>query len=155
MYAMGGTQHTYGSQNVRSYAMMQLLLGNTGVAGGGINALRGESNVQGSTDMCLLWHILPGYLNVTTNSWANRDRAGYKYAYSATGGRKPLDPTPGSDPVSLSWWKFGGKYIDSLLQAWWPVENMLGYDGTNAVAMQDTAYHYLPKADQNFWYTHE
>ena len=42
MYAMGSTQHTYGSQNVRSYAMMQLLLGNAGVAGGGINALRGE-----------------------------------------------------------------------------------------------------------------
>jgi len=62
MYAMGTTQHTYGTQNVRSYAVLQLLLGNTGVAGGGINALRGESNVQGSTDHCLLFHILPGYL---------------------------------------------------------------------------------------------
>ena len=45
MYAMGTTQHTVGTQNVRSYAMLQLLLGNVGVAGGGINALRGESNV--------------------------------------------------------------------------------------------------------------
>ena len=62
MYAMGTTQHTYGTQNVRSYAVLQLLLGNTGMAGGGINALRGESNVQGSTDHCLLFHILPGYL---------------------------------------------------------------------------------------------
>ena len=43
-------------------AILQLLLGNIGVAGGGINALRGEPNVQGSTDHCLLWHILPGYL---------------------------------------------------------------------------------------------
>ncbi len=64
MYAMGTTQHTYGTQNIRSYAILQLLLGNMGVAGGGINALRGESNVQGSTDMCLLHHILPGYLGV-------------------------------------------------------------------------------------------
>ncbi len=62
MYAMGTTQHTVGTQNVRSYAMLQLLLGNIGVAGGGINALRGESNVQDSTDYALLYHILPGYL---------------------------------------------------------------------------------------------
>ncbi len=62
MYAMGTTQHTHGTQNIRSYAILQLLLGNIGVAGGGINALRGESNVQGSTDHCLLFHILPGYL---------------------------------------------------------------------------------------------
>ncbi len=62
MYAMGTTQHTYGTQNIRGYAILQLLLGNMGLAGGGINALRGESNVQGSTDHCLLFHILPGYL---------------------------------------------------------------------------------------------
>ena len=62
MYAMGWTQHTTGVQNIRTMAMIQLLLGNMGVAGGGVNALRGESNVQGSTDHCLLWHIWPGYL---------------------------------------------------------------------------------------------
>src|SRR5690606_37319750 len=50
LYAMGTTQHTVGTQNVRSYAILQLLLGNTGLPGGGVNALRGESNVQGSTD---------------------------------------------------------------------------------------------------------
>ena len=157
MYAMGSTQHTYGSQNVRSYAMMQLLLGNAGVAGGGINALRGESNVQGSTDMCLLWHILPGYLAVTNNSWGKRDRAAYKAGYS--GGKAPLDITPGGgtgNPISLSWWKFGGKYMDSLLQAWWPKENMPGYiPGVNDAATMDTAYGYLPKVRSGFWYTHE
>jgi formate dehydrogenase major subunit len=161
MYAMGATQHTYGSQNVRSYAMLQLLLGNVGVAGGGINALRGESNVQGSTDMCLLWHILPGYLNVTTNSWAHRDRAAYKFTYS--NGKAPQDITPVSgapgygtgNPRSLSWWSNGGKYIDSLLQAWWPAENMPGYAPGNESAMLDTAYGYLPKAKSGFWYTHE
>jgi len=154
MYAMGATQHTYGSQNVRSYAMLQLLLGNVGVAGGGINALRGESNVQGSTDMCLLWHILPGYLSVTNNSWAHRDRAAYKNTYSK--GRAPQDITPKGgipgwetgNPRSLAWWSNGGKYIDSLLQAWWPIEHT---DHANL----DTAYHYLPKTKSGFWYTHE
>ncbi len=68
MYAMGWTQHTVGVQNIRAMAMVQLLLGNIGVAGGGVNALRGESNVQGSTDHCLLYHILPGYLK-TPKSW--------------------------------------------------------------------------------------
>ena len=52
MYAMGWTQHTVGVQNIRCMSMIQLLLGNIGVAGGGVNALRGESNVQGSTDQC-------------------------------------------------------------------------------------------------------
>ena len=52
MYAMGWTQHTVGTQNIRTMAIIQLLLGNMGVAGGGVNALRGESNVQGSTDHC-------------------------------------------------------------------------------------------------------
>jgi formate dehydrogenase major subunit len=62
MYAMGWTQHTYGTQVIRTGALLQLLLGNIGRAGGGVNALRGESNVQGSTDHCILFHILPGYL---------------------------------------------------------------------------------------------
>ena len=156
MYAMGATQHTYGSQNVRSYAMLQLLLGNVGVAGGGINALRGESNVQGSTDMCLLWHILPGYLSVTNNSWAHRDRAAYKATYSV--GRSAQDVTPVSgipgwgpgNPRSLAWWSNGGKYIDSLLQAWWPLENPL-----DPQPNLDKAYGYLPKTKSGFWYTHE
>jgi formate dehydrogenase major subunit len=55
MYAMGWTQHTVGVQNIRAMAIIQLLLGNMGVAGGGVNALRGESNVQGSTDHCILF----------------------------------------------------------------------------------------------------
>ncbi|GAI06272.1 unnamed protein product, partial [marine sediment metagenome] len=62
MYAMGTTQHTNAAQMIRSYAVLQLLLGNIGVAGGGVNALRGWSNVQGATDHCILFHILPGYL---------------------------------------------------------------------------------------------
>ena len=148
MYAMGSTQHTYGSQNVRSYAMIQLLLGNTGVAGGGINALRGESNVQGSTDMCLLWHILPGYLTVCKNTAAFKNRAAYKNYYATQ--HTPIDPVCGyaaGNPRSLAWWRNGPRYLDSLLQAWWPIEN--------APNSLDTAYNYLPKAEDCKWYTHE
>ena len=62
MYALGMTQHTVGVQNIRSFGVLQLLLGNVGKPGSGINALRGEPNVQGSTDMACLFGYLPGYL---------------------------------------------------------------------------------------------
>ena len=62
LYALGMTQHTVGVQNIRSFGILQMLLGNIGKPGGGINALRGEPNVQGSTDMALLFNTWPGYL---------------------------------------------------------------------------------------------
>lgn len=68
MYAMGLTQHTVGSQNIRALSIIQLLLGNMGIAGGGINALRGEGNVQGSTDWALLYNNIPGYLNAPSSA---------------------------------------------------------------------------------------
>lgn len=61
LYAMGLTQHTCGAQNVKSFAVLQSLMGNMGRAGGGINALRGIHNVQGSTDMGLLYGNIPAY----------------------------------------------------------------------------------------------
>ena len=64
MYALGWTQHTQGSQMIRTGAMVQLLLGNIGVAGGGMNALRGHSNIQGLTDLGLLSNLLPGYMTL-------------------------------------------------------------------------------------------
>lgn len=60
-YAMGSTQHTNATQAIRAQAILQLLLGNMGRPGGGINALRGITNVQGSTDMNLLAHLVMGY----------------------------------------------------------------------------------------------
>jgi formate dehydrogenase major subunit len=66
MYALGWTQHTTGAQNIRSMAMIQLLLGNMGMPGGGVNALRGHSNVQGITDLALLSTSTPGYLVLPT-----------------------------------------------------------------------------------------
>ncbi|MEI8082761.1 MAG: molybdopterin-dependent oxidoreductase, partial [Actinomycetes bacterium] len=61
LYAMGITQHTCGGQNVKMFAQIQTLMGNMGRCGGGINALRGIHNVQGSTDMGLLYGNIPGY----------------------------------------------------------------------------------------------
>src|SRR5256885_3749550 len=64
IYAVGWTQHTFGTQIIRTAAMLQLMLGNVGRAGGGVNALRGHSNIQGATDMAGIFEILPGYLKV-------------------------------------------------------------------------------------------
>src|ERR1700731_4148011 len=66
IYAVGWTQHSFGTQIIRTAAMLQLLLGNVGRAGGGVNALRGHSNIQGATDMAGLFDSLPGYLKVPT-----------------------------------------------------------------------------------------
>jgi hypothetical protein len=64
LYALGWTQHSIGAQNIRTMAMIQLLLGNMGMAGGGVNALRGHSNIQGLTDLGLLSQSLPGYMTL-------------------------------------------------------------------------------------------
>jgi anaerobic selenocysteine-containing dehydrogenase len=61
LYAMGGTQYTHAAQDLRAYSMLQCLLGNMGRPGGGVNALRGIHNVQGSTDMGVLFDSVPGY----------------------------------------------------------------------------------------------
>jgi formate dehydrogenase major subunit len=135
MYAMGTTQHTVGTQNIRSYAILQLLLGNIGVAGGGINALRGESNVQGSTDHCLLFHILPGYLTPPTASQPTlQDHLDAKLAGFAT-----------SDPKSASWWLNYPKYLVSLLKSWY---------GDNATEANDFGYEWLPKLEPGTNYSH-
>src|SRR5438093_4970447 len=64
IYAVGWTQHTFGTQIIRAAALLQLIMGNVGRAGGGVNALRGHSNIQGATDMGGVYDIFPGYLKV-------------------------------------------------------------------------------------------
>jgi formate dehydrogenase-N alpha subunit len=124
VYAMGWTQHTYGAQNIRAATIVQVLLGNMGMAGGGINALRGESNVQGSTDHGLLFHILPGYLRTP----AAKQQALADYI---------ADNTPYcTDPLSANWWQNFNKYAVSLLK--W-------YFGDNANADNEFGYQWLPK----------
>ena len=148
-YAMGTTQHTYGVQNIRTYAILQLLLANMGVAGGGINALRGTSNVQGSTDMCLLSHILPGYLKMPSDSESDTtlgEAIPVTWTYSGYLGRtspKPIyppDELEGGNPVD--WWQHTPKYMVSLLKAWWPNSEPVN------------SYHYLPKTKSGVNYTH-
>ena len=135
MYAMGATQHTHGTQNIRAYAILQLLLGNIGVAGGGINALRGESNVQGSTDHALLYHILPGYLSLPVATQTTlQEHLDAKVASFAT-----------ADPKSASWWLNYPKYYVSLLRSWY---------GDNATEANEFGYQWLPKLDPAANYSH-
>ena len=129
LYAMGTTQHTNGAQMIRSYAILQLLLGNIGVAGGGINAMRGESNVQGSTDMALLFHLLPGYLKVPRAEDQGLDAYLKKY-------------TPVSqDPSSVNYWKNTPNFTVSLLKAFY---------GKAATTANGFCYDYLPKVGGNY-----
>ncbi|WP_286253363.1 formate dehydrogenase subunit alpha [Marinobacter shengliensis] len=71
IWCMGGTQHTNGNNNTRAYCVLQLALGNMGVAGGGTNIFRGHDNVQGATDLGVLADTLPGYYGLTAGSWAH------------------------------------------------------------------------------------
>lgn len=86
MFALGWTQHSVGSQNIRTMAMVQLLLGNIGVAGGGMNALRGHSNIQGLTDVGLLSNLMPGYLTLPN------DKQTTYTGYLQSNLNKPLRP---------------------------------------------------------------
>jgi formate dehydrogenase major subunit len=132
-YALGWTQHSVGVQNIRASALIQLLLGNIGVAGGGIEALRGEPNVQGSTDHCILWHILPGYLPMPKAKWDTLE------AYN-----KACTPVS-NDPQSANWWQHRPAYVASLLKGWYgdkgTKENGFGYD-------------WIPKADDDGNYSY-
>ncbi len=133
IYAMGQTQHSYGSQNVESLALVQLLLGNVGVAGGQVAAMRGLHNVQGSTDMAALYNNLPGYL--ATPMGREQSLADYL---------KRVVPTT-NDPKSLNWWKNYPKYIVSLLKAWF---------GDAATKENDFAFNWLPKMAAGKDYSH-
>lgn len=126
MYALGWTQHAKGSQNIRAMAMLQLMLGNIGVRGGGMNALRGHSNIQGLTDLGLMSNLIPGYLTIPTEREANLD------AYMSSRGFKPLRPN------QMSYWQNYKKFFISFQKAMW---------GAAATAENNFAYDYLPKLD--------
>jgi len=126
LYAMGWTQHTVGTQNIRAMSIIQLLLGNMGIAGGGVNALRGESNVQGSTDQALLFHLLPGYLKAPLASDTTLEIYNKKYTPKT------------ADPKSANWWGNYPKYSVSLLKALY---------GEAAQKENQFCYDYLPKLE--------
>jgi formate dehydrogenase-N alpha subunit len=125
-YALGWTQHSVGSQNIRTMAMVQLLLGNMGMAGGGINALRGHSNVQGITDMCAYSEVLPGYMSAPTD--ADVDRKTYLEKRTP----KALRPNQMNFPQNFP------KWFTSLQKAWF---------GNAATDKNDFCYDWLPKKD--------
>jgi formate dehydrogenase major subunit len=129
VYAVGWTQHTTGVQLIRGGALLQLLLGNMGRCGGGMNAERGHANIQGNTDHAISWEILPGYLKVPMPGQKNIDD------YLKASAPKKLDPN--------SWNYFGTnykKFLVSLLKAWY---------GDTATKDNDFAFAYLPKPDGN------
>ena len=126
LYALGWTHHSVGSQNIRTMAMIQLLLGNIGRAGGGVNALRGHANVQGATDMCAYSEVLPGYLSAPTDA----DDTRQKYIDART--PKPLRPNQMNYGVNFVKWH------TSQQKAWW---------GDAATKENDFAYDWLPKRD--------
>jgi formate dehydrogenase major subunit len=69
-WAMGGTQHNNGTQNIRSYAAASLGSGSAARSGGGLQVMRGHANVQGATDLAVASHILPGYYGLSPGGWS-------------------------------------------------------------------------------------
>ena len=133
VYAMGTTQHTVGTQNIRSYSILQILLGNMGVAGGGVAAQRGESNVQGSTDFALLFHIIPGYIPVPNATVpAHATSLGYL-------GNTVVKKAHGNE---VNWWGNRPKYFVSLLANMW--NDLQVGDGTNTWTDPNGVVHDLP-----------
>jgi len=126
MYALGWTQHSKASQNIRTMAMVQLLLGNIGVAGGGMNALRGHSNIQGLTDLGLMSNLIPGYMTLPSEEEPS------KASYLKPRGFKPLRPG------QLSYWQNYPKFFVSFLKSMY---------GKEATADNDFRYEWLPKLD--------
>jgi len=127
MYALGWTQHSTGTEMIRTAAIVQLLLGNIGIAGGGMNALRGHSNIQGLTDLGLLSNQLPGYLTLARDSEQTLD------SYLKPRTLMPLRPG------QMSYYQNYPKFFVSLQKAWW---------GDAATKENDWAYDYLPKLDK-------
>ncbi|MBV8144556.1 MAG: formate dehydrogenase-N subunit alpha, partial [Gammaproteobacteria bacterium] len=114
---------------IRTMAIVQLLLGNVGMAGGGMNALRGHSNIQGLTDLGLMSNLLPGYLTLPGEKEQDYDK------YIAARAFKPLRPN------QLSYWQNYNKFYVSLMKAWW---------GDAATADNHWGYDYLPKLDKSY-----
>ncbi len=129
LYATGWTQHSKGAENIRSMAMVQLLLGNMGMAGGGVNALRGHSNIQGITDLGLLAQSLPGYLKLPSDKDINFD------TYIQHHTPMPLRPD------QTNYWQHYPAFFVSLMKSFW---------GDKATAENGWGFEMMPKWDQMY-----
>lgn len=129
LYALGWTHHTNGAQIIRTAAIIQLLLGNIGMMGGGINALRGHSNVQGYTDLGLLDASLPGYLPLPSEKQTTLK----DFLEQIT----PKSVMPGQ----VNYWQNTPAFMVSLLK---------GFYGDAATAENQFGYDFLPKWDKKY-----
>jgi formate dehydrogenase major subunit len=118
-YAVGWTQHTVGVQIIRAASIIQLLLGNIGRPGGGILALRGHANIQGSTDIPTLYNILPSYIPMPHPQ-----------------GHATLQEFVEKNGPQQGAWGELKSYMTSLLKAWW---------GEHATADNDFCFGHLPR----------
>ncbi len=110
IWCMGGTQHTNGNNNTRAYCILQLALGNVGVAGGGTNIFRGHDNVQGATDLGVVSHDLPGYYGLSEGAWKHWSRVwgvDYDWLLSRFASKELME----SSGIPVSRW------IDGVLEA--------------------------------------
>jgi formate dehydrogenase major subunit len=128
-YALNLTQHTNGVENIRALCMLQLLLGNIGRPGGGVTALRGHANVQGATDLELLYHELPGYLGMPLRD-PHPDLKTYLEKETPKGG----------------FWTNKPKFMVSLLKAFY---------GDAATKDNEFGYQWLPKRASADAYSHQ
>jgi len=124
-YAVGWTQHTTGPQIIGACAMLQLLMGNIGRPGGGIMALRGHANIQGSTDIPTLYDVLPGYLSMPNTFDRHETLKNY------------LE----EERPKTGWWHNLPRYMVSLLKA---------YYGQSATAENGFCYNLLPKISADY-----
>ena len=131
-YALGWTQHSTGVQMIRAAAMLQLLLGNVGRPGGGVNAFRGHSNIQGATDTAGTFEILPGYLKTPTGPLTSLKEY-YENAIPTTLNKQAW--------ASMNYWVNYPKFMVSLLKAQY---------GNAATKDNDFGYQWLPKVDGNY-----
>ena len=122
-----GTTYTPWARRMSGKAIIQLLLGNMGMAGGGLNALRGECSAQGSPDNGVLSEFYPGYMPVPSASLVDRKAYLKKHA--------PVY----KDPKSLNWWVNRDKYLVSYLKSLF---------GDKATRDNDFAYSWLAKFDE-------
>ena len=128
MYALGWTHHSHSVQLIHAAAMLQLLLGNIGRPGGGLNALRGHANIQGGTDCGMAYHNLPGYIAIP--------KADHESLASFIGAvtPKPLRPN------STNFWTNTDRFVVSQLKAFY---------GTAATADNEFGYAMHPRLPQS------
>jgi len=132
IWCMGGTQHSNGNNNTRAYSILQLALGNMGVAGGGTNIFRGHDNVQGATDLGVLADTLPGYYGLAAGAWAHWARVWEEDIDWLKGRFATLDRNGKTKPMMNEKGIPVSRWIDGVLEA---KENLEQPDNTRAMVL--------------------